>query len=89
MRRAVRDGRADEAELIRGTFYQAMLLTGVSALRTFERIQRQHENNDADAGDDPRPDLSAEDFVAYATSALAPVAWHIINDLPRLDSAVP
>ncbi len=87
MRRAVRAGRSDEAELIRETFYQAMLLTGVSALRTFERIERQHADNDADAADDPRSALSAEDFVAYATSALAPVAWHIINDLPRLDGA--
>lgn len=88
-RRAVRDGRAGEADLIRGTFYQAMLLTGVSALRTYERMQRQHASDDVDTGDDSRPPLSAEDFVAYATSALAPVAWHIINGLPRLGDDVP
>ena len=88
-RRAVRDGRAGEADLIRGTFYQAMLLTGVSALRTYERMQRQHASDDLDTADDSRPQLSAEDFVAYATSALAPVAWHIINGLPRLGDDAP
>ena len=89
MRRAVRAGQADEAELIRETFYQALLLTGVSALRTFERMQRQRADIDVAAPHDPQPALSAEDFVAYATAALAPVAWHIINDLPRLDSVRP
>ncbi len=29
---------------------------------------------------------SAEDFVAHATSALAPVAWHIIKGLSQLEA---
>ncbi len=73
-RRAARSRRAGEAELIRSTFYQAMLLTGVSALRTHERLHSQRETadhcNETDLGELP----SAEDFVAHATSALAPVA---------------
>ena len=79
-RRAARAGRAGQAEVIRSTFYQAMLLTALSALRTHELLQRQHDNND---GEDALP--SVEDFVAHTTSALAPVAWHIIHDLSQLD----
>ena len=77
-RRAVRSRRADEAELIRSTFYQAMLLTGVSALRTHERMHQQREDADRDNEGGLEQLPSAADFVAHATSALAPVAWHII-----------
>ena len=86
-RRAARSRRAGEAELIRSTFYQAMLLTGVSALRTHERMNRQREDTDHDTEADLGPLPSVEDFVAHATSALAPVAWHIIKDLSRFDAA--
>lgn len=84
-RRAARSRRAGEAELIRSTFYQAMLLTGVSALRTHERMNHQREDTDNSNEADLGPLPSVEDFVAHATSALAPVAWPIIKDLSRLD----
>ncbi len=87
-RRAARSRRLGEAELIRTTFYQAMLLTGVSALRTHERLQQQHENGGQEVQDlEALP--STEDFVAHATSALAPVAWHIIQGLSQLEATIP
>ena len=64
-----------------------MLLTGVSALRTHERMNRQREDADDGTEADLGPLPSVEDFVAHATSALAPVAWHIIKDLSRFDEA--
>ncbi len=80
--------RHDSCELIRTTFYQAMLLTGVSSLRTHERLQRQHNNEDEE-GQDHEALPSAEDFVAHATSALALVAWHIIKGLSQLQATAP
>ena len=88
-RRAARSRRPGEAELIRTTFYQAMLLTGVSALRTHERIQRQRNDNDGEKDEDLGPLPQSEDFVAHATSALAPVAWHIIKGLSQLEETAP
>ena len=78
-RHAAKSRRTGEVKLIRDTFAQAMLLTGLSALRTHERMQRQHQ--DIDEVDDRESLPSAADFVAHATSAFAPVAWHIIQGL--------
>ena len=48
-----------------------------------------HQRQDADYGTESSlgPLPSAEDFVAHATSALAPVAWYLIKDLSRFDEA--
>ena len=64
-----------------------MLLSGLSALRTQERMAKasDHDNSYIVSKDKyatvneqiPSP----EDFVAHTTSALAPVAWHIIKGL--------
>ena len=81
-RRAARSRRHGEADLIRSTFYQALLLTALSALRTHERMQRQAQDAD-NRSETALP--SAEEFVAHSTAALAPVAWHIIKGLSALE----
>ena len=85
IRRAARAGRSGEAEVIRTTFYQAMLLTAMSSLRTHELLQREHERSEQTQVDN-RDIPSAEEFVAHATSAFAPVAWHIIKGLSKLEA---
>ena len=68
------------AQSVRATFYQSLLLTGLSALRTIEQMEEAaHSNGNGHGSGHELP--SAEQFVEYTTSAVAPVAWQIVDKL--------
>ena len=80
-----RNGNAN-TEIIRSVFQQAMLLVGMSALRTHERdiAPRQTDEGEANPDEDNASVLNAEDFVEHTTTAFAPVAWPLITRLSKL-----
>ena len=84
---AARDKSHESPTVVDTVFCQAMLLTGLSALRTQEELAMEtakksdEGHKDKYAQDDKIP--SPEDLVAYTTAALAPVAWSLITQLAQ------
>ena len=74
---------------IKTMFYQVMLLAGLSALRTQERLAQTSEtanpySKDKYATAEASIELpTPEDFVAYTTAALAPIAWQTVASLSQ------
>ena len=61
-----------------------MLLTGLSALRTYENLIKDKRKEDKLSKWSDAYEMGPEQFVEYATSALAPIAWHIIKGFSHI-----